>query len=31
MNTFENSALTYGICFGMLGGMLVGMYIKKKN
>lgn len=30
MKTFGSKVLTYGVCFGMLGGMVVGTLIKKK-
>jgi len=30
MGTYGDIALTYGICFGMLGGVVVGACIKKK-
>ena len=30
MGTFGRSALTYGLCFGMLGGMMIGTFVSKK-
>lgn len=31
MKFFGKMAITYGICFGMLGGILIKMYVKKKK
>jgi hypothetical protein len=30
MNIFGGISITYGICFGMLGGKLAEMYVRKK-
>lgn len=30
MNRFGNIAITYGICFGMLAGLIISMNIKKR-
>ncbi|MDK0573758.1 hypothetical protein P6P35_07660 [Clostridium perfringens] len=29
-NTFGTNSISYGVSFGMLGGILIGMNIKKK-
>ena len=29
-NNFGPLSISYGICFGMIGGMIIGMTIKKK-
>lgn len=31
INSFGINAISYGICMGMLSGILIGKYIKKSN